>query len=200
MALVATVDPGLIVLPTHRIVRGLGEIDLQRAHRALQEFFDIERQEEDPSGAIPPAESWRTGPPSTGNARPSIVSLGLEPGFFTRLTLRHNLDLTRLLSDDPPVLWSLDTLILQRLIFEAVLGLSRQEAEAGERIQYTRDPSDALEAFRSGDAQFVFFLESTPMERIREATAAGVRMPQKTTYFYPKPVTGLVFYDHQVAW
>ncbi|HLZ09873.1 MAG TPA: DUF1015 domain-containing protein, partial [Chloroflexota bacterium] len=200
MALVATTDPGLVVLPTHRIVRGLGHVDLERALSALEAIFLVERQEHVVDVPTSSLVTARATSPSDRPAGPSIVALGLQPGYFTRLTLRPDLDLGQLLPDDPPVLWNLDTLILQRLVFEHVFGLSRREAEAGDRIQYTRDQREALEAFSSGDAQFVFFLTSTPMVRIREATRAGVRMPQKTTYFYPKPVTGLVFFDHSVAW
>jgi uncharacterized protein (DUF1015 family) len=201
MALVAKSDPGLLVLPTHRmIVGGLGAIDRQRALSALQGMFQLERQALGPNGTLPPADSWKTETASRPDRRPSIVSLGLEPGFATRLTLRADLDLATLLPDDPPVLRGLDTLILQRLVFESVLGLSRAEAEAGERIRYTRDPEEALDSFTSGQAQLVFFLSPTSIESIKKATGAGVRMPQKTTYFYPKPVTGLVLYDHNVAW
>jgi uncharacterized protein (DUF1015 family) len=200
MALVATSDPGLVVLPTHRIVRGLGDVDLQQALSALETMFRVERRAMTTNETATSVGHSNLDAPTDAPNGPSIVALGLEPGFVTRLTLRRDLDLGRLLPDDPPVLWSLDTLILQRLVFESVFGLSRHEAEAGDRIQYTRDQREAIELYASGDAQFVFFLSSTSMDRIREATRAGVRMPQKTTYFYPKPVTGLVFFDHSVAW
>jgi uncharacterized protein (DUF1015 family) len=196
IGLVAASDPGLVVRPTHRLVRGLAGFDRQGALSALQTTFRLERQPLGPDGALPAASAWSASAPG----QLSIVSLGLEPGFATRLTLRPDLDLATLLPDDPPVLRGLDTLILQRLVFESVLGLAREEAEAGDRIRYTRDPSEALEEFRSGRAQLVFFLSSTPMDQIREATAAGARMPQKTTYFYPKPLTGLVLFDHNLAW
>jgi uncharacterized protein (DUF1015 family) len=130
----------------------------------------------------------------------SLVALGLRPGRGHRLVVRPDADLARLLPDVPPVLRQLDTLILQRLVFEAALGLSPRDAESGERVGYTRDPDEAARAFEAGEADFVFFLSPTPLALIRSAMREGTRMPQKTTYFYPKPVTGLVFFDHDVAW
>jgi uncharacterized protein (DUF1015 family) len=130
----------------------------------------------------------------------NILVLGLKPGRGHRLVLRTDVDVAALLPDVPPVLRQLDTLILQRLVFEAALGLSPHDAESGERVGYTRDPDEAERAFEAGDADFSFFLSPTPLALIRSAMREGMRMPQKTTYFYPKPVTGLVFFDHDEAW
>jgi uncharacterized protein (DUF1015 family) len=190
MAMVEANDPGLVLLPTHRVVRGIGAINPRDILDRLGDTFVVERFASDDPRALGPA----------ADNRPSIAVLGLAPGAIHRLTVRLDVDLAQRLPDAPPVLRELDTLILQRLILEPILGFSRAEAEAGERIQYTRDPDEALHAYASGDASLVFFLAATPLELLRDAMRAGTRMPQKTTYFYPKPVTGLVFFDHDVAW
>jgi uncharacterized protein (DUF1015 family) len=190
MALVEANDPGLVVLPTHRIVRGLGVLDPGQILTKLRATFDVaDSREVDFDPSTP-----------TASARLSFTMVGLIPGVAHRLTVRADVDLNRLLLDVPPVLRELDTLVLQRLVLERVLGLARDEAEAGERIQYTRDPQEALRIAASGEAQLVVFLAPTPLGKLRDAMRAGARMPQKTTYFFPKPVTGLVFFDHDAAW
>jgi uncharacterized protein (DUF1015 family) len=190
MALVEANDPGLVLLPTHRVIRGFGPISSRAVLDRLADTFVVERfAAGDPAALAPPSGD-----------RPSLAALGLTPDAVHRLTVRPDVDVAQLLPDVPPVLRQLDTLILQRLILEPILGLARDEAEAGERIQYTRDPDEALRAYASGDATLVFFLAPTPLPLLRDAMHAGLRMPQKTTYFYPKPVTGLVLFDHDEAW
>ncbi len=193
MALVETSDPGLLILPTHRLLNGLGPIDPATALRRLSESFEVERiRSEEVSLETPVIFAEKRG-------RPSFTVLGLEAGWAHRLTLRASVDLSRELPNVPAVLRDLDTVVLQRLIFERVLGLSDADVERGERIQYTRDPREAMSALADGRAQLAVFLAPTPMDQLRAATRAGERMPQKSTYFYPKPVTGTVFFDHETA-
>jgi uncharacterized protein (DUF1015 family) len=201
MALVETSDPGMLILPTHRLLRGLGQIDSGRTLCLLSERFDVERlplaDEGFAASTAEPASARTPFPANAEGSRPSFTILGLEPGYCHRLTLRASVDLGRELANIPEVLQALDTVVLQHLIFEPVFGLSNHDVESGERIQYTRDPGEAMRAFVAGQAQLVFFLNATRMDQIRIAAKAGQRMPQKTTYFYPKPVTGMVFFDHE---
>jgi uncharacterized protein (DUF1015 family) len=201
MALVATSNPGLQVFPTHRLLRDPGPIDARRVVDGLRRFFTIQArpiERDDPDalrGLV--EEISRAG---AGDHRPSFVALGLLPGEVCRLTLDSDVDLARVLPDVPPTLRAVDTVILQRLILEGALGLSPDEVERGERLSYTRNPEEVIEALVHGQAQVVFLLNPTPIAQIRDASLAGERMPQKTTYFYPKPVTGTVFFDHARAW
>lgn len=195
MALVETRDPGMRILPTHRLLNGLGPIDAPVILRRLGECFEVERIRA--SDVRPDAPvAW---PDDDEPRRSAFTVLGLEQGWAHQLRLRASVDLSRELPDVPTVLQALDTVVLQRLIFEQVFGLSALDVEKGERILFTRDPREASRAFAEGRAQVVVFLNPTPMDQIRAAARAGERMPQKSTYFYPKPVTGTVFYDHEVA-
>ncbi len=197
MTLVDLEDPGVIVQPTHRLLRGLQPIDREQTLTLLSRYFEIERVPLDggrmPVSAVLEAAGHTT---AVGSPRPSFTLLGLEPGACHRLTLRRSSDAAIELADVPEVLRSLDTVILQRLILEPVFGLTAHDVEAGARIQYTRDIEEAARAVKTGHAQIAVLLNPTPIEQIRAAARAGQRMPQKTTYFYPKPVTGLVFFDH----
>ncbi|MGH2459305.1 MAG: DUF1015 domain-containing protein [Chloroflexota bacterium] len=195
MALVETGDPGMLIRPTHRLLHGLGNLDPEVILRRLAERFEIDRI---PAPELQP-ESPTDERMTAGPARPSFTILGLQAGWAYRIRLRPSVDLARELADVPAVLRTLDTVVLQHLILDQVLGLSPRDVEHGERVQYTRDPTEASRAFVEGRAQLVVFLAPTPMDQIRAAASAGERMPQKSTYFYPKPVTGTVFYDHEVA-
>ena len=195
MSLVEMSDPGLLVLPTHRMLRGLGAIDTGRMLTALGERFTIEAiplAGRNVAELVPPAATSDT------SAKIEFVLLGIDPGVAHRLTLRSSIDLAQALPEVPKELRTLDTVILQRMIFAPLFGLTDHDAEAGEKIRYTRDPEDALRALATGDSQLAFLLGGTSVAQIRDAARAGHRMPQKSTYFYPKPVTGVVFFDHDI--
>jgi uncharacterized protein (DUF1015 family) len=86
---------------------------------------------------------------------------------------------------------SLDASILHELLLEQVLGLSKGSIERLEHISYLREPDLGYEQVASGEAQFLFLLNPTRMEQVKACTAAGEKMPQKSTDFYPKVITGL---------
>jgi uncharacterized protein (DUF1015 family) len=85
--------------------------------------------------------------------------------------------------------------ILHSLIFESLLGMTSEDAAAQKNITYFKDPSEAFNRLREGDFQAGFFLNPTRFDQIKETALYGERMPQKSTFFYPKLPTGLVFHD-----
>jgi len=87
---------------------------------------------------------------------------------------------------------SLDVAVAQQLVMEDILGLSAEDMTAGTHVHYTRDPQQALQAISSGEAQAAVLLNATRVRQIRDVAQADDRMPQKSTYFYPKLITGLV--------
>lgn len=204
LSLVETSDTGLQVWPTHRLLRDLGELDLGRVQRLIEDWFVVDGRridESDPAEIRALAERMLgEAVPSGLEGQPAIVAVGLKPSHVQRLVLRSEVDLERLLPDVPEILRRVDVVLLQRLIFERALDLARDEVEQGRRVQYTRDPDEAASAYAHGQSEVVFFLKPTPVAQLRSVVKAGQRFPQKTTYFYPKPVTGLVFFDEEKAW
>jgi uncharacterized protein (DUF1015 family) len=89
---------------------------------------------------------------------------------------------------------TLDVAVLHALVLDAALGVTPAAVRAGEHISYTRDAEAATSAVRGGSdgAQLAALLNATPPAAIRDVARAGDRMPQKSTYFYPKLITGLV--------
>jgi uncharacterized protein (DUF1015 family) len=86
----------------------------------------------------------------------------------------------------------LDVAIAQKLLLEEVLGLNAEAMTAGTHVRYTHDAQQALETLQRGDAQAVLFLNGTPLQQVCDVAKADDRMPQKSTYLYPKLITGLV--------
>jgi uncharacterized protein (DUF1015 family) len=87
----------------------------------------------------------------------------------------------------------LDSAILEALFLKGAVGLSGEEIAAKKQLGYTPSEEDAVSKLRAGDYDAGFFLRPTPVDQVREVAAAGETMPPKSTYFFPKLLTGIVF-------
>jgi uncharacterized protein (DUF1015 family) len=173
MLLVPADDPGLVVLPTHRMLTLEGRLDTTEWRRR----FHVEVGDA-ASGAALYAELQRR-----GRDLAVFAALGVEPGKVYWLTLKH----PPADWDAPPTWRDLDVGLLQRLVVEPL-----EHAHA--QVEFTRDPDEAL-AHAEADARHVsFLLNATGVEQILAVASAGDRMPEKSTYFAPKVATGLVMY------
>jgi uncharacterized protein (DUF1015 family) len=181
MCLVALEDPGLTVFPTHRLVRGRGLERYEALAGVLREHFDIEQTTED--DLVPPAG----GPP---------LELGYLDSHFRRpfrLRLKDAGTGERALPGSPPAIQRLDTAVLEALLLKGVLDLTDDDISHLHDFGYARDRRQAVELVTRGDFDVAFLLRPTPIEQVREVAASGVSMPPKSTYFFPKVPTGLVF-------
>jgi uncharacterized protein (DUF1015 family) len=115
----------------------------------------------------------------------------LRRGF--RLRLRDFDELDRALDGRPESYRRLDAVILESLVLRGILGMGEEEIAAKRGIDYTNSASAALEEIESGRADCAFLLRPTPVDQVRDVAAAGETMPPKSTYFFPKVLTGLVF-------
>ena len=185
MCLVALQDPGLTIFPTHRLVRGLqGDSPRQEALAAtLREHFEIERID---AADLRPPDRDAPGPFELG-----YIDSHFQQAF--RLTLRDPGAAEALLADRPPAYRRLDTAILESLILKGPLGLSDDDISHLEGLGYSRTDEEALELVRSGAYDVAFFLRPSPVAQVREIAAAGETMPPKSTYFFPKVLTGMLF-------
>ncbi len=112
-------------------------------------------------------------------------------GRYYLLTLKTSPTLEELLPELHETLRTLDVSILHSLILEKLMGIDKENMAKQINLKYTRDASEAVEAVNSG-ANCAFFLNPTRVEQIAAVGSAGQKMPQKSTYFYPKLITGLV--------
>ncbi len=183
MFLVSLSDPGLLVFPTHRLLTGLeGQTDKQQAiRRVLTEDFDVE--------PIDAAELEPTG----DDAR---VRLGYMDSFHKQayaLTLKDQSIADEGLADKPPPYRRLDTAVLEALVLKGALGMSEDDISHLRGLGYSKSFDDARDAVESGRADAGFFMRAIPVDQVREVAEAGESMPPKSTYFYPKVPTGLLF-------
>ena len=182
MLLCSLSDPGLLVFPTHRLLTGLkDDTAKQLAIRdALKRDFEIEELS-DVEELEPPA-----GP----------VAFGYMDSFHKqpyRVTLKDQAIADRALEGMPAPYRRLDTAVLEALVLRGALGMSEDDISHLNGLHYSKDLDDAIDAVRSGRADAGFFMRATPVEAVREVAEAGESMPPKSTYFYPKVPTGLVF-------
>jgi uncharacterized protein (DUF1015 family) len=125
-------------------------------------------------------------------AGPAHPRFGFYDGAYAALRLRDPAVLEQLLPDRAPDWRLLDVSVLHELFIERVLGIDKAAVERKENIEYLRDPQMGYDAVDEGEAAFLLVMNPTRMEQVRACTAAGEKMPQKSTDFYPKVISGLV--------
>ncbi len=181
MALVSLEDPGLTVFATHRLLKDLSESQREGIRDAAKAGFELREVAEDE--LVPDA--------------------GDPPGSFGYMDA-HHLQPWRLTPKDPQLLDTalagnsdayrrLDAAALEELFLVDAVGLSAADIAAKKQLAYTPSTEDALAKLRASECDAAFFLRPTPVEQVREVAAAGETMPPKSTYFFPKVATGVVF-------
>jgi len=181
MCLVALEDPGLTVFATHRLVSGVDDQRRAALAQALERDFDMTEV---------PIEQIA---PSPGSGPLQLGYFDGRDGRAMRLTLKDQAIADAALSDRAPAYRRLDTGVLETLILKNALGLSDDDISHFNGMFYARDTEEALAMVRSGDYDAAFLVRPTPVAQVRELAAAGENMPPKSTYFYPKLLTGLLF-------
>jgi uncharacterized protein (DUF1015 family) len=183
MCLVALEDPGLTVFPTHRLVRGLDDERRKALEATLARDFDIAKVlvEE----LAPPPQEGAT-PLQLG-----YISSGDEQVY--RLTLKDQAIADEALGDHSEAYRHLDTGVLETLLLKGALGLSDDDISHFNGLFYARDTAEAVAMVRSGEYDAAFLMRPTPIAQVRDIAAEGENMPPKSTYFFPKLLTGLLF-------
>jgi uncharacterized protein (DUF1015 family) len=181
MCLVALEDPGLTVFPTHRLVRGLDEDHWQALAQALQRDFEI---------AEVPVEQIA---PSAGGGPLQLGYIDAREKRALRLTLKDQAIADAALAGRSKAYRHLDTGVLETLLLKGALGLSDEDISHFNGLFYARDTAEALAMVRSGEYDAALLVRPTPVAQVRDIAAAGENMPPKSTYFFPKLLTGLLF-------
>ena len=185
MALVAREDPGLVVLPTHRLLRSVALPE--DFAQALERDFTVE----DVSAT---ARDWREAASSLSKAADESVAIGVALANGRRLILRVRDadDIASRMPDSPPSWRSLDAAVLEAVVLRGILGIDQQSASADGSLEFTHDGEEALRRVESGDCVAAFLLSPASVDKVLSMAEGGERMPQKSTYFYPKLPAGLV--------
>ena len=181
VTLVSMSDPGLVILPTHRLIHSFGRMKGQEALQQARAYFEVT-----------PVADRTAIEQALAEAQPLHPRFGFYDGTYAVLTLRDPGVMERLLPERAADWRLLDVTVLHELFIERVLGIDKGAVERKENIDYLRDPQPGYQAVDRGEAQFLLLMNPTRMEQVRACTAAGERMPQKSTDFYPKVISGLV--------
>ena len=182
IALVAQDDPGMLVLPIHRVTNA--EIPLAEALSRFEELFDVMTFKDSPS------ELASRAIPGQGGTAFGLVSVdGLR---LLKVKDPHGLD--ALMPQERSPEWrALSYAIANHVILRQCLGLAEDQMKDYSRIWFTEDAEVAAKSVRQGDATYAVLLDSLPVSTVLSMAAAGERMPQKSTFFWPKATTGVLF-------
>lgn len=182
MMLVSMENEGLVVFPTHRVVKNLDRFDKEQVLADCAAYFTVTEGMGDPQAALDAAYA---------QGKKSFVLYTGTP-VWHQLTLREPAVMDELLPGKSEASKQLDVSILHTLVLERIFGIDRENMANQLNLRYTRDAADAMKAVDGGEANCAFLINPTRVSEIAAVAAAREKMPQKSTYFYPKLITGLV--------
>ncbi|MHB0997726.1 MAG: DUF1015 domain-containing protein [Armatimonadota bacterium] len=182
MTLVSLEDKGLVVLPTHRMVRNIENLDTDKLLSGLSEYFEITESTADK--LFDTVESMFSEDHVFGlyiGSKAYVIKLKPEAKPEEIIQGAGSVALKRL-----------DVTILHSLILEKYFGIGVQQMSAQSNLSYTRNPKEAIRLVDTGDYQLSFLMNPTRVSEVRAIAASGEKMPQKSTFFYPKLLTGVI--------
>jgi uncharacterized protein (DUF1015 family) len=179
-------SPGVLILPTHRVVHGLAAFSAEDLRQRARKYFSVE--EVDPSVDAARATGILR---EAGHAGTALLAVTADrvflvdtpqpwtSEFFSGLSLRQQ---------------SLDVVQLHKCLLEGMLGISEEAIRNQRNITYVRDAGEAMAQVRSGGANVAFLMNPVRMRQVHDIAFAGEVLPQKSTDFYPKLLSGLTIY------
>ncbi len=185
MTLVRMESPGLVILPTHRIIHGLPTFDREQMLETAKTFFDIEHidvRAENRSATTLLGEAGQDGT--------AFVAVTRQGPYLLRA--RKEI-VSEALHSIPDRQSQLDVVKLHKIVLERILGISEEAVRNQENIKYERDAFEAISWVRQG-ANVAFLLNPVRIDQVKDIAFAGEVMPQKSTDFYPKLLSGLTIY------
>jgi uncharacterized protein (DUF1015 family) len=191
MYLCSMSDPGLIILPAHRLIKAVSAQDLQQAMAKIRTYFEVaeypfaagnrQRVEHDFLAAL-----------NDGGSRQRLGIYAHQSPMFYLLTLKDGV-MDQLFTDELDAsLRLLDVTVLTRLVFMKILGFDQNRLDNEQLIGYASTAHKAFQAIDTGAYDVAFILNPTRIEQVQEVAQKGLIMPRKATYFYPKVKSGLV--------
>jgi len=173
-------DPGLVILPTHRLIKNLPKVGIECLVDESKKYFSIRKVEKEKLG------------PELEKEKAHAFGVYSTSGSYI-FKLKSLKTMEELLPDKSDVYRQLDTAILQAVLIEKVLDIKPDKIE--DHVRYERGIEPTRQKVDSKEFQFAFLLNPTRPDQVRDVAAKHERMPQKSTDFFPKLISGLVFYD-----
>jgi len=188
MFLVSMDDPGLVILPTHRIVHGLADFSPARLLERVREHFLVDRL---PGAARDPV-AIRAAIANTPGHQPSFAAVFPGDPDAWQLTLDAHVNPSSLGLGGHPSVLRLDVTLLHSLVLDRLLGITPAAQEAQTNLRYVKDTAATLDQIAAGKGQAAFLVNAARIDQVRQVADAGEVMPQKSTFFYPKLASGIV--------
>lgn len=179
MTLVNTADEGLVILPTHRVVHGLKDLSVSEFVKAASSDFEV-------------VQFADANDPAARSGASSLRVISKEGSYVLRARPES---VTKKLAHLSPAQRDLDVIVLHKMLLEGALGMSEESIRNQEHIHYVREADEATARVRKGEAQMAFLMEPVRIEQMEAVAFAGEVMPQKSTDFYPKLLSGMTFYS-----
>ena len=187
-------DEGLLILPTHRLVKNISSFDVGQFEQKLGEFFQIQKLPFSDDASRQAAQS-RMCQMLEENAETSHIfgALAADKSEFWVLVLKDEETVDRFVGPQESEDYKrLDVVILHSIVLEGILGITKEDLKHERNVEYIRELDEGVKGVLSGEYQLIFVLNPTKVWQVRNVASAGQRMPQKSTDFYPKLLTGLV--------
>jgi len=181
MTLVGCDSPGLVILPTHRLVKHLDADAIGSFEVRAREVFEVEEFSD--------RDRMRAELSHRGRGSIGVALRGTRKIRLLRLREHHALEAAA--PELPAVVRDLDVSILHALIFDRIFGVKAEAIKAGGNLEYTIDAAGALDAVTSGRADGAFLMNPPTIDDVQRVSDSGATMPEKSTYFFPKLITGL---------
>jgi hypothetical protein len=181
--------PGITILPTHRVAFGLPDFNGREFAASAEEYFTVEEIHAKPDGHLPGA----AGLLQHLNETPGTAFIAATRDGDFLLTPRPE-KIAPLLEDLSPRQQALDVTQLHRIILGKLLGLGEDVVRAGNHVRYLREAHEALQQLGCGNADVAFLIKPVTLEQMKDVSLNLEVMPQKSTDFYPKLLSGLAMY------
>jgi len=181
MTLVGCDSPGLVILPTHRVVKHLDASAIASFENHAREVFEVEEFSD--------RDRMRSELMHRARGTLGVALRGSQKMWLLRL--RDHRALEAAASELPAVVRELDVSILHALVFDRIFGVKAEAIKAGGNLEYTIDAAGALDAVSAGRADGAFLMNPPSIEDVQRVSDSGATMPEKSTYFFPKLITGL---------
>jgi uncharacterized protein (DUF1015 family) len=195
MFLVNSEHEGLTILPTHRMLHSIQVESLYRLGAAILEHFHVKKYVFRDGDETEVRRRWLRDLTDVGPGEHTFGAYIVNTNGYYLLTLRDEEAYAELVQLDFSSAWKLlDVNILNTLILEQILGITEEQLSLSTSISYTKDVDEALARVRSGQMQVALVLNPTALTDVITIAENDEKMPRKSTHFYPKPVSGLVFY------
>ena len=178
--------PGLLILPTHRVVHGLENFDQDLMLKTAWPYFEVEKGPA-PSDVPALGRSLR----EAGQRGTAILAVTAHDSFLLRTRPGSADSLLRQFSLRQR---QLDVVQLHTVVLEEALGISQEDIRNQKHIVYLRETAEAVERVRRGEANVAFLINPVRAQQVRDIALAGEVLPQKSTDFYPKLLSGLTIY------